>query len=120
MVEEEKAINKIFMGFVLRSTNVSPGWFQSKENLAWFPAKVFRKTILGLLNGSTEDTIYRKKHRFFNNKQIWYSVKSIQVLHKAYSDVNQSELIFYFRYVLCIIYLYENLNQSVKRLSYSC
>ena len=70
MVEEEKAINKIFMGFVLRSTNVSPGWFQSKENLAWFPAKVFRKTILGLLKGSTEDTIYRKKHRFFNNKQI--------------------------------------------------
>ena len=59
MVEEEKVVNKTFMGFVLRSTNVSLGWFQSKENLAWFPAKVFRKTIFGLLKGSTEDTIYR-------------------------------------------------------------
>ena len=59
MVEEEKVVNKTFMGFVIRFTNVSPGWFQSEENLVWFPAKVSRKIILGLLKGSTEDTIYR-------------------------------------------------------------
>ena len=70
MVEEEKVVNKTIMGFVLRSTNVSPEWFQSKENLAWFTAKVLRKTIFSLLKGSTEDTIYRSKHRFFNNKQM--------------------------------------------------
>ena len=51
MVEEEKVVNKTLMGFVLRSAKVSPGWFQSKGNLARFTAKVFRKTILGLLKG---------------------------------------------------------------------
>ena len=59
MVEEEKVVKKTFMGFVLRSTIVSPGWFQSKENHAEFTANAFRKTILGLLKGSTENTIYR-------------------------------------------------------------
>ena len=59
MDEEEKVIKKTFMGFVLRYTIVSTGWFQSKENHAEFTENAFRKTILCLLKGSTEDTIYR-------------------------------------------------------------
>ena len=39
------------------------------------------------------------------------ALKTIQILHKSYSDVNQYELIFYFKYVLQIIHLYKNLNQ---------
>ena len=47
MVEEDKVVNKTLMDFALSFT----GMVQSKGNFAWFMAKVFCKTILGLLKG---------------------------------------------------------------------
>ena len=44
----------------------------------------------------------------------------MHILLKSYSDVKESELIFCFIYVLCIIHLYKNLSQLGKRLPYSC
>ena len=51
MDEEKKVVNKTFMGFVSQSSKVSPGWFWPKGKHVWFMAKVFCKTILGLLKG---------------------------------------------------------------------
>ena len=51
---------------------------------------------------------------------MYYSGKTTQILHKSCADVNQSELIFYFRYVICMVHPYKILLLQILFCGVSC